>query len=452
MKALPMAFPPGVVAFRRWMRAQDASRLLASLRVRPVVGFLLRGSALVGLVAWAPGVHAFFAVPLTSALACFLPCAIHRVAFAFVYSRRRRVVAGSWLAWLPGLALEHFFLASLVALAVLPGALVLGVLFIGTSAVHGQHYRVTWREPFLLLGTLAALLGAAALAWNGQPGKVPLAIVGPSALVAQLYVGSLAVRYAQARMDADRLRAAVHAQLVEQQERDVGRLTQAMAEILGHHQGMDQALHEAGTAADMMKAFGAQRGMLARTGFEDQARQLQDSLRQLQQMVKEVRAKSRRFAGTEPEAVDLALVLESVQAQVSLRFPDVDIHLELAPSRPPRALVRGGPLTLRRVVENLVVNACEGNGDQGATRVFIRARTEPLSGRLEVEIEDDGPGFPPERLNAPAEELYTTKPQGTGLGLYTSECLLRASGGLLHRHNGPGGGALLRILLPREYP
>ncbi|RKH49441.1 sensor histidine kinase [Corallococcus interemptor] len=451
MKSPPASSCLGVTTFRRWMRAQDAGRLLASLRVRSVAGFLLRGSALVGATAWAPGVHAFFAVPLTPALACFLPCAVHRVAFAFVHARRGRVAAWGWLTWLPGLALEHFFLATLTALAALPGAFLLGVLLIGTSAVHGRRYRVTWREPFLMVGTLGALLGAAALGWHAPNGRL-LTLVGPAAVVAQLYVGSLAVRYDQARADADRLRAAVHAQLVEQQERDVGRLTQAMAEILGHHQGMDQALHEAGTAADMLKAFGTQRGGLARSGFDDQARQLQDSLRQLQEMVREVRAKSRRFAGTDPEAVDLGGVLESVQAQVSLRFPDVDIHVELEPPRPPRALVRGGPLTLRRVVENLVVNACEGNGEQGASRVFIRARTEPLSGRLEVVIEDDGPGFPPERLNAPAEELYTTKSQGTGLGLYTSECLLRASGGLLHRHNGPGGGALLRILLPREYP
>jgi two-component system C4-dicarboxylate transport sensor histidine kinase DctB len=83
--------------------------------------------------------------------------------------------------------------------------------------------------------------------------------------------------------------------------------------------------------------------------------------------------------------------------------------------------------------------------------VRIRARVEPLSGRLEVVIIDDGPGFQAARLTGPAEELYTTKPQGTGLGLYTSECLLRASGGMLHRQNAPGGGALLRMLIPREY-
>ncbi|NBD09615.1 sensor histidine kinase [Corallococcus silvisoli] len=450
MKSPPASAPRGVTAFRRWVHAQDASRLLASERVGPCLGFVLRSTALLGVVTCVPRVSDFFAVPLVPALACFAPCAVNTLAFAAVHSRRERVALWGWLWRAQSLALLHFFLASLMALAAIPGAIVFGVLLLCTTAVHGRRHRVTWREPFLVVGTLAAVLCAAPLAASTGH-AVLFVVVGPAALLAELYLGTLATRYDRARADADRLRAAVHAQLLEQQERDVGRLTQAMAEILGHHQEMDQALHHAGTAADMMKAFGTQRGLVARTGFEDQARQLQDSLRQLQEMVKEVRAKSRRFAGAEPEAVDLGLVLDSVQAHVSLRFPDVAIHIHVEPPPRPRALLRGGPLMLRRVVENLVVNACEGNGEQGASRVYIRARTEPLSGRLEVEIEDDGPGFPPERLLAPAEELYTTKPQGTGLGLYTSECLLRASGGLLHRHNGPGGGALLRILLPREY-
>lgn len=65
-------------------------------------------------------------------------------------------------------------------------------------------------------------------------------------------------------------------------------------------------------------------------------------------------------------------------------------------------------------------------------------------------ISDDGPGFPPERLAVPIQGLSSTKPQATGLGLYTSECLVRASGGRLERQNGPAGGAVLRVLLPRE--
>ncbi|CAM3179701.1 HAMP domain-containing histidine kinase [Corallococcus sp. ZKHCc1 1396] len=440
-------------AFRRWVHAQDAGRILASERVGVCLGAALTGTALLAVIAWAPGARTFFAVPFSTAFACFLPAVVNGLAFAGVHARRERMATWGWLWRLPSMALRHFFLASLMALSALPGATVFGALLVLTTAAHGRRYRVTWRQPFLAVGTLVGVL--CALPLRASPDHAVLfAVVLPTALFAQLYLGALAVRYDQARADAERLRAAVHAQLIEQQERDVGQLVQAMAEMLRHHHDMEQALLHAGSAADMMTAFGAaQRGALARSEFEDQARQLQDSLRQIQEMVKEVRAKGRRFAGTEPEAVELGPVLEAVQAHVALRFPDVDIHveLELEPPCPQRALLRGGPLTLRRVVENLVVNACEGNGEQGASQVFIRARTERLSGRLEVEIQDDGPGFPPERLTAPAEELYTTKPQGTGLGLYTSECLLRASGGLLHRHNGPGGGALLRILLPREY-
>ena len=82
-----------------------------------------------------------------------------------------------------------------------------------------------------------------------------------------------------------------------------------------------------------------------------------------------------------------------------------------------------------------------------AQRVMIAMA---LACEPELLIADDGPGFPAEKLKAPIEGLSTTKPNGTGLGLYTSECLIRASGGTLERHNRPTGGAQLRILLPRE--
>jgi len=101
------------------------------------------------------------------------------------------------------------------------------------------------------------------------------------------------------------------------------------------------------------------------------------------------------------------------------------------------------------VVENLITNACEGDGTRAAARVRVSARTEPYSGRLEMIIADDGPGFSPDRLDSPIQGLSSSKPQGTGLGLYTSECLIRASGGLLERQNAQTGGAVLRVLLPQ---
>jgi two-component system C4-dicarboxylate transport sensor histidine kinase DctB len=437
-------------AFRRWTRAQDAAEVLAAAGVGPWLALTAFVVGLLAVAAWAPGARQFFGIPFGTGLLCAAPMLVNGLFFSVVHRRRQRIEPWGWLWMVFGIAAVHFFVAALMALSALPGATVIASLFLFTTAFHGRLHRVTPRQPFLAVGTALALLAALPLR-GGDEHLALFALIGPAALTAQLYLGTFAVQHDRARADAERLRAAVHAQLLEQQERDVGRLSQALGEILGYHQNLDNALLTAGSAADMLAVMGVQRGALGRGEFEELVKTLHDSLGQIKEMVMEIRAKGRRYAGTDPEPVELPPVLEAVQASVGLRFPDVDIHVEVERDLPLRALMRGGAPTLRRVVENLVLNACEGDGEMGADSVHIRARVEPLSGRLEVTITDDGPGFPASRLTGPADELYTTKPQGTGLGLYTSECLLRASGGMLHRQNAPGGGAQLRVLIPREY-
>ncbi|WP_163993727.1 sensor histidine kinase [Pyxidicoccus caerfyrddinensis] len=437
-------------AFRRWTRSQDAAEVLAAAGVGPWLGLTAFVVGLLAVAAWAPGARLFFGIPFGTALLCAAPMLASGLLFSAVHRHRRRIEPWGWVWLAVGVATVHFFVASLMALSALPGAAVLASLFLFTTAFHGRLHRVTPRQPFLALGTAVALLAAFLLRVSDEHLAL-FGVIGPAALAAQLYLGTFAVQHDRARADAERLRAAVHAQLLEQQERDVGRLSQALGEILGYHHDLDNALLTAGSAADMLTVMGVQRGALGRVEFEELVKKLHESLAQIKEMVTEIRAKGRRYAGSEPEPVELPPLLEAVQVSVGLRFPDVDIQVEVEQGAPLRALMRGGAPTLRRVVENLVLNACEGDGEQGAEEVRIRARVEPLSGRLEVVIIDDGPGFQTGRLTGPAEELYTTKPQGTGLGLYTSECLLRASGGMLHRQNAPGGGALLRMLIPREY-
>jgi len=65
-------------------------------------------------------------------------------------------------------------------------------------------------------------------------------------------------------------------------------------------------------------------------------------------------------------------------------------------------------------------------------------------------IADDGPGFSEAMLSAPFRGFHTTKAGGTGLGLYTAERLLRASGGSLTIGNGDQQrGARVHISLRR---
>ncbi|NTX05749.1 HAMP domain-containing sensor histidine kinase [Myxococcus sp. CA040A] len=437
-------------SFRRWTRAQDTSEVLAAAGVGAWWALTTVVLAVLAAVAWAPGASTLFGISFVDGLLCAAPMLVSGLLFSAVHRKRRHIETWGWLWLLLGVTSLHFFLAALMAMSELQGATVITSLFLFTTAFHGRLHRVTPRQPFLALGTALALVAALPLLESPEH-LVLFGVIGPAALTAELYLGTFAVQHDQARAEAERLRAAVQAQLLEQQEQDVGRLSRALGEILGYHHELDSALMSAGTAADMLAVMGVQRNALARGDFEDLVKTLNDSLTQIRNMVGEIRAKGRRYVGSEPEPVELTPLLEGVRTSMSLRFPDVDIEVAVEPGQPLRALMRGGATTLRRVVENLVLNACEGDGKQGASRVRIQARVEPLSGRLEVVIADDGPGFPAALLDVPAEELYTSKPEGTGLGLYTSECLLRASGGMLYRRNAPDGGALLRLFLPREY-
>ena len=103
---------------------------------------------------------------------------------------------------------------------------------------------------------------------------------------------------------------------------------------------------------------------------------------------------------------------------------------------------------MHRVLENLLVNACEGNGKSKASRVGVHLEHDASLAR--IAISDDGPGFAPAFVDGPIAGFSTTKTGGTGLGLYTAERLIRASGGRLLRANRPEGGAMVTIELPME--
>ena len=70
--------------------------------------------------------------------------------------------------------------------------------------------------------------------------------------------------------------------------------------------------------------------------------------------------------------------------------------------------------TLRRAVLNVVQNAIEAMPQGGAlTLACVRTTTA-----VQLRVSDSGPGIPAEHVTRIFEPLYTTKPGGTGIGLY----------------------------------
>lgn len=100
---------------------------------------------------------------------------------------------------------------------------------------------------------------------------------------------------------------------------------------------------------------------------------------------------------------------------------------------------------LTQVLVNLVKNAEEAMvGRTGRISVRVTAGEE-----LRVEVEDEGPGIPPELKDRLFEPYVTTKEHGTGLGLAIARRIIEEHHGRLELHEGSSGGALFRVVLPR---
>jgi len=109
-----------------------------------------------------------------------------------------------------------------------------------------------------------------------------------------------------------------------------------------------------------------------------------------------------------------------------------------------------------QVIENLVINAVQAMPQGGVIRIVADNVTlgKGLGDSLEpgdyvrLEIRDQGPGIPPENLDRIFDPYFTTKKDGTGLGLTTSYAIVTKHGGKLEVHPVSGSGSNFVIHIP----
>ena len=110
---------------------------------------------------------------------------------------------------------------------------------------------------------------------------------------------------------------------------------------------------------------------------------------------------------------------------------------------PPVLVVRD---YLTQVILNLVLNAIDATDDQGQ----IHLAAEATEDSLELRVEDDGRGISLADRCRLFQPFFTTKPHGTGLGLFVSRQILGEFGGSLHYEPRPEGGSRFVVRLPWE--
>jgi two-component system sensor histidine kinase AtoS len=101
--------------------------------------------------------------------------------------------------------------------------------------------------------------------------------------------------------------------------------------------------------------------------------------------------------------------------------------------------------SLRRAVFNLIQNALDAI-PQGGTLALTGAGTAT---HVRLQVRDTGSGIPPDQLPQLFEFLYTTKPEGTGLGLYIVQEIVAAHGGQVTVDSQVGQGTTFTLTLPR---
>ncbi len=140
-----------------------------------------------------------------------------------------------------------------------------------------------------------------------------------------------------------------------------------------------------------------------------------------------------------------SLVKEIVPLQSLAVSAGVSIKTELSPEVPECPLDRDLVVT---ALENVIRNAWEAMPSGGA--IVVRTGYDPDVGSVTLGIEDDGQGMSPMVLERATSLFFTTKAQGTGLGLSFAERVARAHGGALRVISALGKGTTVTLSFPTQ--
>jgi signal transduction histidine kinase len=206
-------------------------------------------------------------------------------------------------------------------------------------------------------------------------------------------------------------------------------------------------------AHDLRNPLGAIKGALQFLAEEHRAgRSLDDHAKFVDLMLEQVDRvdrvvdKYQRMVRLEPSRTPTSLneLAEELHSLQTLALaPLTKIALELAPDLP-KCEVDRDLVTL--ALENLVRNAAEAL-PRGGTITLRTSCSEPRDA-VNVTVLDDGEGMDARQLEQATAEFYTTKTQGSGLGLSFVERVARVHGGTLSLASRPGQGTRVELTFP----
>jgi signal transduction histidine kinase len=150
---------------------------------------------------------------------------------------------------------------------------------------------------------------------------------------------------------------------------------------------------------------------------------------------------SRPLEDLKPETLDLAALARDVLDVLAGRADQAGVALELEGGAAP---VQGDPRRLKEALINLVSNAIEATPTGGRVTLRVRVNTAGIA----LEVRDNGRGISAEDLEKLGTSFFTTRPNGTGLGVVLAQGVITQHGGTLDYQSTVGHGTTATIHFP----
>jgi PAS domain S-box-containing protein len=164
-------------------------------------------------------------------------------------------------------------------------------------------------------------------------------------------------------------------------------------------------------------------------------------------IINHLRSLYKKGAATERHLVDVNEIAREMLALLrseATRY-SISIRAELGAELPK---IKADRVQLQQVFMNLMLNGIEAMKDTGGELTVESERGG--NGQLLISIKDTGVGLPAENVDQIFSAFFTTKSQGTGMGLSISRTIVESHGGRLWAHANAGRGATFQFTLPNE--
>lgn len=146
----------------------------------------------------------------------------------------------------------------------------------------------------------------------------------------------------------------------------------------------------------------------------------------------------------ETKIVKLDEILDGIQPLLARELEMSNIELvKSIPINFPS--IQADPRQIEEILFNLVVNACQAIKAGSAAHGKILIHGSQNNGCIRLAIEDNGPGIAERQLSQIFEPFYTTKEEGTGLGLYITKQLVERNGGKIKVNSKLGQGTTFSL-------